>query len=242
MNNTKNLLVVSGHAADFVWRSGGVIAKAVKNNVKVNLVVLSFGIRGESGSLWNDENQTVDNVRKIRKAEAEKAINILGVKNYEYWDYLDYPMSYDRDKLDKLAIKIREVRPDTIVTHWKDDAFNPDHITVADYVFKASVMATSKGVQLNGLPATKQSKIFGFEPHQPEISNFTPDTLIDITEVYEQKLEAMKCYQAQSHLIEYYDQKARMRGNQARRISGNQNYEFAETFMRFFPYVGKDFV
>ena len=33
-----NLLVVSAHAADFVWRSGGTIAKYVKHGASVHLV------------------------------------------------------------------------------------------------------------------------------------------------------------------------------------------------------------
>ena len=42
----ERLLVVSAHAADFVWRAGGTIAKYVKNGAQVHLVVLSVGVRG----------------------------------------------------------------------------------------------------------------------------------------------------------------------------------------------------
>lgn len=43
----KRILVVSAHAADYVWRSGGTIAKYIKHGANVDVVVLSFGVRGE---------------------------------------------------------------------------------------------------------------------------------------------------------------------------------------------------
>ena len=46
----KKVLVVSAHAADYVWRSGGTIAKYIKHGAEVHVVVLSFGIRGERGA------------------------------------------------------------------------------------------------------------------------------------------------------------------------------------------------
>ena len=52
------------------------------------------------------------------------------------------------------------------------------------------------------------------------------------------KKEAMQCFKAQSHLIEYYTVRASIRGNHAVRLSGNKSYKFAEAFSRRFPYVG----
>ena len=80
----KNMLVVSAHAADYVWRSGGTIAKYIKYGANVSVVVLSFGVRGESNDLWKQENATVDSVKAIRKAETESAAKILGIQNIEF--------------------------------------------------------------------------------------------------------------------------------------------------------------
>lgn len=241
IDKNDHLLVVSAHAADFVWRGGGTIAKYAKYG-NVDLVILSYGARGESNDLWKVEGQTLENVKKIRRGEIEKAAEHLGVKNMEIWDFQDYHMEITEERMDKLVKKIREVKPKHILTHGPKDAFNPDHETVSRYVFEASVLSTSHGVQIEGYPATKQARIFGFEPHQSEISDFKPEVIIDITETYEQKEAAMNCFKAQNHLIEYYGWKAKMRGNHARRCSGNKEYQYAEAFMRFFPYVGDEFV
>ena len=42
--------------------------------------------------------------------------------------------------------------------------------------------------------------LFLFEPHQPELCNFTPTTFVDITGVFEQKLAAMAEMKAQTYL------------------------------------------
>jgi 4-oxalomesaconate hydratase len=242
IDKSVNLLVVSAHAADFVWRAGGTIAKYAKHGSNVALVVLSYGVRGESNDLWNLEGQTVENVKKIRKSEIEIARKHLGVENLELWDFDDYLMEFSLERMDRMIRKIREVKPHFILTHGPKDAFNPDHESVSRFVFEASVLSISNGVRIEGYPTAKQAGIYGFEPHQTEICDFKPEVIIDITETYEQKVAAMQVFKAQKHLIDYYTERAKMRGNHARRCSGNNQYQYAETFSRFFPYAGGELV
>ena len=237
----KKVLVVSGHAADFVWRAGGTIAKYIMRGVPVKIIVLSYGVRGESNDLWDQQGQTAENVKKIRHEEASRAAECLGAKDVEFWDLPDYYMNLDDNNLiDKMAKKIREYEPYHIITHGELDLLNPDHDAVNKFVFKASVLAISNGVQLDSTKTSAQCRIFGFEPHQTEICNFKPEVIIDITESMEKKKAAMNCYKAQSHLIEYYTVRAFIRGNHARRLSGSKDYKFAESFSRRFPYVGEE--
>jgi 4-oxalomesaconate hydratase len=240
MISDKKMLVFSAHSGDFVWRAGGTIAKYIKENAEVHLVVFSFGIRGESNDLWKQDGQTSENVKETRQEEVQKAAEVLGIHNIELWDFEDYPMFFDRERLDRIAKKIRKVRPDIILTHDKHDAFNPDHNAVHEAVFNASVISNSAGAIYDGLDNTKQMRLFGFEPHQTEISGYVPGSFIDITSTYDQKVKAMQCFRAQPHLIEYYTQHAFLRGYHARRISGNNSYKYAESFSNFFPVVGQE--
>ncbi|MFB6466383.1 PIG-L deacetylase family protein [Cytobacillus sp. Hz8] len=242
IDQNTNLLIVSAHSADFVWRGAGTIAKYIKNGANVHLVVLSFGARGESNALWKEEGQTLENVKAIRRSEVEAAAEAIGVKNLEIWDFEDYHMQITEERMMQMVKKIREVKPHIILTHGPHDAFNPDHEAVSKYVFDASVLSTSNGVKIEGYPTAKQAKIFGFEPHQSEISNFTPEVIVDITDTYELKEKAMNCFAAQTHLIEYYGWKAKLRGNHARRCSGNNEYKYAEAFTRRLPLVGGELV
>jgi 4-oxalomesaconate hydratase len=242
IDENTNLLVISAHAADFVWRSGGTIAKYVNQGANVDLVILSYGARGESNDLWRIEGQTLEKVKQQRHGELMEAAGRLGIQHIELWDFQDYHMEMTPERTERLVRKIREVRPHCILTHGPRDAFNPDHETVSKYVFDASVLSTSSGVLLEGTRTARQAQIFGFEPHQTEISDFKPEVFIDITETYSQKVDAMKCFKAQHHLIDYYGSKAPLRGNQAARCSGNKAITHAEAFSRFFPYVGGEFV
>ena len=63
MINGKKMLVVSAHAADYVWRAGGTIAKYIKHGAEVHLVVLSFGGRGESNDLWKQPGFYAGNIK-----------------------------------------------------------------------------------------------------------------------------------------------------------------------------------
>lgn len=236
----KRMLVVSAHAADYVWRSGGTIAKYVKEGAEVSVIVLSFGVRGESNDLWKQADATAESVKEIRKGETIAAAGILGIKNIEFWDLEDYPIETNKQLEERMIRRIRQTQPDIILTHDRYDIVNPDHDLVSEFVFRCSVMSNSNGVKMEGTETTKQMRIFGFEPHQTELSKFIPGSFVDITDTYEQKVEAMKCFKAQSHLIEYYTQRAFMRGNHARRLSGNQTYKYAESFSNYFPAVGEE--
>jgi len=79
--------------------------------------------------------------------------------------------------------------------------------------------------------------LFLFEPHQPELCNFTPTTFVDITSVIERKREAMGHMKAQAYLRTYYDQRAEQRAHHARRASADQDVRYAEAFQRVIPQV-----
>lgn len=237
----QNILVFSAHAADYVWRAGGTIAKYVENGARVKLVILSLGIRGESNDLWKTEGQTAEQVARIRREETTKAAEILGLTDVEFWDLEDYPITITRELEERAVRTIRTVRPDVILTHDQYDILNPDHNLIHDFVFRCSVMSNSSGVITPGLSPTKQMRIYCFEPHQTELSNYTPSCFIDVTDTAEKKIQAMQCFQAQKHLITYYTDRLAMRGNHARRLSGLQDCQYAESFSAVFPSVRQFF-
>ena len=70
----KKMLVVSAHAADYVWRAGGTIAKYIKGGAEVHVVVLSFGSRGESNDLWKKEGATLESVKAAVLAAVKEVV------------------------------------------------------------------------------------------------------------------------------------------------------------------------
>ena len=181
---SRRIQVIGAHAADFVWRAGGAIAKAVERGGVAEVVALSYGERGESGELWKHEDQTIENVKRIRHAEAEAAAGELGA-SFKALDLGDYPLQIGTDELNLIADVIREFAPDVLVTHTDVDPFNPDHPVAFHAVDRARSLAAGAGVE-SAFTTVRPPQLFLFEPHQPELCNFTPTTLVDITAVFEQ--------------------------------------------------------
>jgi 4-oxalomesaconate hydratase len=229
------MLVIGAHSADFVWRSGGAVAVNTGNGGAAKVIALSYGERGESGELWKEEGQTVENVKKVRHGEAERAADALGAE-FECLDLGDYPLEIHKDALELIADKIREFAPDVLITHTDTDPFNPDHPVAFAAVSRARSLAAGAGVA-SAFGTVAPPALFLFEPHQPELCNFTPTTFVDITAVMDKKIAAMSEMKAQKYLQTYYTQRADHRGNHARRASGNADIRQAEAFARMIPQV-----
>lgn len=231
--SARRILVIGAHSADFVWRSGGAIAQCTANGGEARVVALSYGERGESGELWKEPGQTLENVKQIRHGEAERAAAHLGA-DFLALDLGDYPLQIDTEALLRIADVIREFGPDVLLTHTDTDPFNPDHPVAYAAVDRARSLAAGAGVP-SAFGTIRPPELFLFEPHQPELCNFMPTTFVDITAVIEQKVAAMAEMKAQAYLQNYYRERADHRGNHARRASGNQEIRQAEAFQRITP-------
>ena len=141
----RRLQVIGAHSADFVWRAGGAVAKAVSLGGEAEVIALSYGERGESGELWKQEGQTVGNVKQLRHAEAEAAAAHLGA-SFRCLDFGDYPLQIDGDRLLAVADAIRAFGPDVLITHTDTDPFNPDHPIAYAAVDRARSLAAGAGV------------------------------------------------------------------------------------------------
>ena len=233
--SAKKLLVIGAHSADFVWRAAGTVAVTTAQGGKATVVALSYGERGESGELWKEPNQTVENVKRIRHEEAAEAAEVVGA-TFRCLDLGDYPLNITDTALMQLVELFREEAPDVILTHTPVDPFNPDHPVAYQAVQKARLLASGAGVA-SAFKRITPPEWYLFEPHQPELCEFVPNTFVDITPVMDKKIKAMAVMKAQSYLKDYYTELASRRGNHARRISGKQAVRYAEALQRMLPWV-----
>ena len=235
---SRTALVVSAHAADFVWRCGGAIALHQQQGTAVTIVCLSLGERGESAKLWKQRAMTLEKVKAARSAEAEAAAEALGAHAIEFFDLSDYPLEMDRESRFRLVDVMRRVGPDFIATHSLEDLYNSDHPYAARATLEcrstAQAWGHNPGETVLGAP-----QVYLFEPHQPDQCGFAPDTLLDITGVWDKKHAAIECMAGQQHLWDYYTRVAENRANQFRRNSGGQaggrDARYAEAFQSVFP-------
>jgi 4-oxalomesaconate hydratase len=234
----KKLLVIGAHSADFVWRSAGTIALVTSQGGCATVIALSYGERGESGELWKEPGQTIENVKHLRHEQASAAAEIVGAE-FRCLDLGDYPLTINDAVMEQLAGLFRDMEPNIVLTHTPVDPFNPDHPVASQAVQRARLLASGAGVA-SAFKNITPPDLYFFEPHQPELCEFMPNTFVDITPVMEKKVKAMECMQAQSYLKSYYTELASRRGNHARRISGMEEVKFAEAMQRTLPWVVKN--
>lgn len=238
MTNQKTALVVSAHAADFVWRAGGAIALYASRGYRVRILCLSFGERGESQGSWKQEGMTVERVKEIRRAESTRAAGILGAE-VRFFDAGDYPIVPSQEMIDAMVNEYRELQPEFVLTHSLADPYNPDHPTANRITLDTRVFAQALGYPAKGKPI-EAPPVFLFEPHQPEQCEWRPQVLLDVTSVWEMKHRAMESMEAQRHLWEYYTDLGKRRGTQAVRNGGDRSIKYAEAFQRVYPQVTEE--
>ena len=144
MDSKKSVLVVSAHAADFVWRAGGTIALYAQRGYRVRILCLSYGERGESERLWKQPGMTLDCVKTSRRAESEKAAGILGAE-IRFFDSGDYPLRASEETVHEMVLEYRKYQPEFILTHSFADPHNFDHPDATDLTLRTRVYAQAAG-------------------------------------------------------------------------------------------------
>jgi LmbE family N-acetylglucosaminyl deacetylase len=135
------LLLVHAHPDDECIATGGVMIRAHQDGHRVVLVTAT---RGEEGEIHNmDEAEVRPRLGEVRTEELRRSGEILGVDRQEFLGYRDSgmagtpsnddPHSFHKAPLgeaaQRLAVILREERPDVVVTYTPDGTYgHPDHI------------------------------------------------------------------------------------------------------------------
>jgi 4-oxalomesaconate hydratase len=214
------VLAVSAHPADFCSRAGGTLIKHVRAGCKVKVVWLSHGETDESQLLFKQKpNISLHEVRQIREKEAFACAKVIGCEA-RMFGFGDNPIRMTPERMEMLAKEIADFNPTIILTHWRNEVTYPSHWVTSQSVIQATQMAH---VFWN---------IHFFEPNIGTAAHvgFVPDHYVDITDVFEQKIAALKELPTQPALVENYTACNRWRGLEVRG-------QYAEAFVRWAPKV-----
>jgi 4-oxalomesaconate hydratase len=233
MSAQKTGLVITAHPGDFVWRAGGAIALHAKRGMRIKILCLSYGERGESQFAWKQPGVSMAQVKAGRRDEAERAAATLGAE-IEFMDAGDYPLRTTDKMLDRAIDIFHEMSPSFVLTHSLEDPYNVDHPEATRFAQEARIIAQAAGHKPDNARTYAAPPIFLFEPHQPEQCNFKPNVILNIDEVWEIKRKAFEVLAAQKHLWDYYTRVALNRGVQGGRNSGKA-MAYGEAYVRLFP-------
>lgn len=178
------ILILSAHPDDDTFAMGGTIFKYTKAKKKIKIVYLCNGNRG------NLQRIKDTSLIPIRKREVQEAAKILGVKDLIFWGYEDDELVPTGGNISALESLILDFKPDIIYlpSFWDN---HPDHFHTCSILVK-TLQKLSKG-------NLKNRQIFMYEIWTPIYVN----RLVDVSDVIEQKKQAMQAHQSQLQLCSY---------------------------------------
>ncbi|MDE0325669.1 MAG: PIG-L family deacetylase [Candidatus Poribacteria bacterium] len=187
-----NILVFGAHPDDCDIKAGGVAALYLQQGHRVKFVSVTNGDAGhhEMGG---------GPLAQRRYAEAQAAAEVIGNLEYELLDNHDGELMPTLENRYKIIRTIREFRPDLIMTHRPND-YHPDHRYTSTLVQDAAYMVTVPNICALTPHLRKNPVIVylsdGFMKPYP----FTPDVVVGIDAVVEQKIDMLHC-----HVSQFYE-------------------------------------
>ncbi len=175
-----DVLSIAAHPDDTELTCGGTVIKMVEAGYQVGLLDLAAGESGTRGSAV------------VRKQEARKASRVMGVVHRENLYLPDAGIEDLREYKLKIAQKIRDLRPRTVILpYW--EGRHPDHYVTGRIGYEACFLAGLRRLPLEGKPH-RPHKIIYASLYVPALR---PTFVVEITAQLQKKLKAILCYASQ---------------------------------------------
>lgn len=176
-----DILAIAAHRDDVELTCAGTLIKAAALGRTTAVVDLTAGELGTRGSA------------ELRGEEAANAARVMGLSARENLGLPDGGVVNTPETRARLASVIRRLRP-TIVIAPSMRGKHPDHTVSSQLIRDACFVAGLKKVE-PGIPVHRPRKVIHCLAYRED--NVKPTFVVDITDVFEKKLEAVKCYSSQ---------------------------------------------
>jgi LmbE family N-acetylglucosaminyl deacetylase len=200
------IIVIGAHPDDYEVGMGGTIHKHVSEGDEVYGIVVTDG-----EGIGKPE---------VRKNEAKKAAEVLGIKKVFFLGFPDRKVEYNHDVISKIEDIINEIKPTRVYTHFNGDV-HQDH----------------RAISLSTLTAARKVKQLIFYESPTSQINFSPNFFVKFKDVTK-KIEAIKAHSSVYDVSKRYfeinciESVANFRGYQC-------NTEYAEAF-KIFRYMEEE--
>jgi N-acetylglucosamine malate deacetylase 1 len=182
-----DVLAIGGHPDDVELGCSGTLIKEVKRGKKTGVIDLTQGELGTRGTI------------ETRFQEAKEAAKIMGVSVRENLKMRDGFFQNDEANQLQLIQAIRKYQPEIIIGNILEDR-HPDHGRAGQLIYDACFLSGLKRVKTKDEEGREQEK---WRPkqllHYLQDRFYEPDVIVDITEVWEQRLQSIKAYKTQFH-------------------------------------------
>lgn len=227
----QNILVILAHPDDPEFFCGGTLARWARAGHHITYQLLTCGDKGFNDSTVPD--MTPDALCAIRHEEQQAAAKIIGVEAVHIMNNPDGYLVPDLNLRRQVVCAIRKFKPDILVTCDPQNLFasyginHPDHRAAGQVVLDAVFPAAGNKEYFPELIAE------GYEPHMPKevwcSLTRQPDTIIDVTDTWTTKLEALLSHKTQIGDAEQFKERMLSRHT---RDSTDENPRYEEKFKR----------
>lgn len=180
------LLAIAVHPDDIELGCAGILIKHAQAGQATGILDLTKGELGTRGT------------PETRLKEAAGAAKAMGVQVRENAGMRDGFFRNDEEHQLKIIPYIRRWRPQIVITNSLEDR-HPDHGRAGRLVADACFLAGLRMIPTvhDGQPQEpwRPKRVF----HMIQDRQLTPTFIVDITDVFEQKLKAIQCYESQFH-------------------------------------------
>jgi bacillithiol biosynthesis deacetylase BshB1 len=178
---TVDLLAIAAHRDDVELTCAGTLIKAAKQGYKTAVVDLTAGEMGTKGDA------------KSRAEEAEKAAKVMGLSARENLGLPDAAIVNDPATRTLVARIVRMFQPKIVIAPARQGR-HPDHRVTSELVRDACFIAGLAKVAPD-VPKHRPRKVIHCVSFRQDFEK--PTFIVDVSEEFEQKLEAIRCFVSQ---------------------------------------------
>ena len=181
-----DLIAIGVHPDDVELSCAGALLVERINGKKTGIIDLT---QGELGTRGTGES---------RLKEAEDAARILGVEIRDNLGMADGFFANDEAHQRQLITSLRRYQPEVIMCNAPDDR-HPDHGRSSRLVEDASFLSGLKKIETTDQGKLQEAWRPKYVLHYIQDRYLKPDFVIDITAVFDLKMEAIKAFRSQFH-------------------------------------------
>lgn len=188
MFEERHLLLVFPHPDDEAFGKAGTVLKFTNAGTPTTLICGTLGEMGRN--MGKPAFATRENLPHIRKVELEDACKELGIDDLRLLGLRDKTVEFEdpEEVADMIEKVIREVNPSIVMTYYPKHGVHPDH----DALAQATILAVRR------LPQDARPVVWGSAvTHDAESVIGPADYVIDVSDVMEQKMAAMRAHKSQ---------------------------------------------
>jgi N-acetylglucosamine malate deacetylase 1 len=178
---TVDILAIAAHRDDVELTCAGTLISAVDRGQRVGIVDLTAGEMGTRGSA------------ATRAAEADAAARVMGVATRETLGLPDAGIENSRATREALVEVLRRLRPQVVIAP-APVGRHPDHRVAAELIRDACFLSGLMRYGSGGA-AHRPLKLIHAIAYREDYEK--PSFVVDISETFERKLAAMRCYGSQ---------------------------------------------